>query len=202
MDTRDLAASGFTRTIFSLEDVFARQAVLLEKYRSIEGIPTDFDLHTAETQVWVKDFLWRVTEELAEAGEETRDETLRDEEFSDALHFLVELMLLVGMGPGDLATREVQDVFKEAPEVYAEVSQASMFWDVVYNLGLAGNCLKNKRWKQTQTFTDIVKFNGYLIEAFYSLMMVFHFHGLSWEQTLMMYESKSQINAFRQRSGY
>lgn len=97
-----------------LEAIFIRQRELMEKYHPIEeqqgllltpDIPVN--LHDPKGQARLKDFAWRVTEELGEAMNclknkpwkqtfmET-DEAHYKEEIVDALHFFVELCILSG----------------------------------------------------------------------------------------------------------
>jgi len=104
-----------------LEAIFDRQKELMEKYHPIEAandlllspdVPVDLD--SAKGQARLKDFAWRVTEELGEAmnclknkpWKQTQMLTDRDhfyEELADALHFMVELFILSGLDAKDVA---------------------------------------------------------------------------------------------------
>ena len=97
-----------------LDAIFARQRELMEKYHDIEkakgllqteDIPVNIDDHLGQARL--KDFAWRVTEELGEAmnclknkpWKQTQMETDRthyEEEIIDALHFFIELCILSG----------------------------------------------------------------------------------------------------------
>jgi len=96
-----------------LEIIFERQQELHEKYVDIEkakGILVSKDpvnLHTCHGQQIIKDFMWRITEELGEAAnclknkpwkttEMLTDEDHFKEELMDALHFFIELLILTG----------------------------------------------------------------------------------------------------------
>src|SRR5690606_22475595 len=106
------------------------------------------------------DFLWRVTEELGESyeanvlsvGQSDPDKLAMNgqhqvEELIDALHFLVELIILVDR---DWKwAREQLDMSSDQLEVPV-FDQPSAYWQVAYYLGMVGNTLKNKPWKQTQ----------------------------------------------------
>lgn len=116
-----------------LVQIFYRQQELMDKYHPIEAkngllqthdVPVD--LHSAAGQARLKDFAWRVTEEIGEAmnclknkpWKQTQmltDEVHYKEELIDALHFFVELFLLSGMGP--------QDVY----EMYFKKSEVNKF---------------------------------------------------------------------------
>lgn len=96
-----------------LTAIFEKQKSLHEKYVDIEtkkGILTSHgpvDLNTCHGQQIIKDFMWRVTEEIGEAAnclknkpwkstEMLTDEAHYKEELMDALHFFIELLILSG----------------------------------------------------------------------------------------------------------
>ena len=103
-----------------LQDVFNRQKELMEKYHDIEKkngllqtdkVPVDINSHMGQQRL--KDFAWRVTEELGEAmnclknksWKQTHFQTDVDhyyEELSDAFHFFIELCILSGLDAEDL----------------------------------------------------------------------------------------------------
>ncbi len=184
------------------EAIFNKQLVLAEKYRDIEGMGDLLDtlktnIDTAKGQKWIKDFAWRVTEELTEADEAmflyklNKDpEALKHyfEEVTDALHFFVELCIICGYNHKSFGD--------------ASTTSATISYDVIYELGLACNCLKNKPWKQTQMLTDRKKFFGYLDEAFYKLRGLFYQHNFDDEAIYNYYFKKNAVNKFRIRSKY
>lgn len=90
-----------------LEAIFGRQKELLEKYHNIElrsGLMQTEDcpvnLDDKRGQARIKDYAWRVTEELGEAldAKEQNDLPHFKEELIDGLHFLTELSILSGIG--------------------------------------------------------------------------------------------------------
>jgi len=103
-----------------LDAIFARQKELMEKYHEIEKasgllqteeIPVDMDSPAGQARL--KDFAWRVTEELGEAmnclkqkpWKQTHMETDTIhymEEIVDAFHFFIELCILSGLNADDL----------------------------------------------------------------------------------------------------
>ena len=102
-----------------LDAIFAKQKQLHEKYVSIEsdkGILTSLgtvDINTCKGQQIIKDFMWRITEEIGEAAnclknkpwktsEILTDEEHFKEELIDALHFFIELFILVGFDANSL----------------------------------------------------------------------------------------------------
>ena len=98
-----------------LDLIFSRQRELMEKYHEIEkangllqteDVPVN--IHDAAGQARLKDFAWRVTEELGEAmntlknkpwkqSQMLTDETHYLEEIADAFHFFIELCILSGL---------------------------------------------------------------------------------------------------------
>ncbi len=103
-----------------LELIFKRQTELMEKYHHIEktngllqteNVPVDIHNHLGQARL--KDFAWRITEEIGEAmnclknkpWKQTQmetDVTHYIEELVDAFHFFVELCILSGMTADDL----------------------------------------------------------------------------------------------------
>jgi len=102
--------------------VFARQRELMEKYHPIEkekgllqdeNIPVNIDSHLGQARL--KDFAWRVTEEIGEAMNCLKNKPWKQtqmqtdvhhylEEIVDAFHFFIELCILSGMSAEDLFT--------------------------------------------------------------------------------------------------
>ena len=105
-----------------LEAIFKRQTELMKKYHVIENkngllqtedVPVNLDC--AKGQARLKDFAWRLTEEIGEAmnclknkpWKQTQMETDKEhfyEEIADALHFFVELCILAGFDANTLAS--------------------------------------------------------------------------------------------------
>lgn len=103
-----------------LKIIWARQEELVLKYEPIEEanlktiLPKGaFDLNDCRSQQRLKDFAWRITEELGEAmnclknkpwkvTQMTTDETHYREELVDALHFFIELLMHSGFEPESL----------------------------------------------------------------------------------------------------
>lgn len=112
-----------------LPKIFSLQKELIEDYIKIEkGLPYPLNVNTKTSQSMIKDFTSRVVEELAEGYESLlsvnkltqasnlwlfnyNDSDLElmashlqnaNEEFADALHFMVELMIYVNLDPTDV----------------------------------------------------------------------------------------------------
>ena len=100
--------------------IFRRQLELMDKYHVIEqlngclqtqDVPVDIQSHCGQQRL--KDFAWRITEEIGEAMSCLKnkpwkstpmqtDVTHYKEEIADAFHFFIELCILSGIGPHDL----------------------------------------------------------------------------------------------------
>ncbi len=211
MDTKDLknlkipklSRAGAFPLIWDL------QLQLIEKYQVIEGLPLyPLNLDTKDNQELMKDFLARVTEELAEAYEAFNLGNVEDgkEELADALHFLVEAIIFTT----DIKT--FQGLF-QVPLEMALISKLTnradgytsfqyWFWDVTYHLNIARNNLRNKKWKQTQVLAQKALFLANLARAFEALLTGFNLVQMDEKDIFEVYYKKNRINRFRIKSKY
>ena len=204
-----------------LENIFQRQRELMAKYRVIEernGFPFltgDYpvNLHDAMSQHRIKDLFWRFTEELCEALDAYAEDGCRSdhvkEEIADAMHFLVEACIVIGIEPQVLSgvdTQKLEHLFTHSPYVsgidrtYLSASWA--FTDMMRTLGMAANCLKNKPWKTTHMLTDVDLFRARVSFAFRKFITFCKYMGLTADELYLLYFKKSEVNKFRQRSNY
>lgn len=122
MDIRDITQEP-EKTDNKLKTIFSLQKELLNHYQKIEGLPKyPIEVNVKSSQIILKDFIGRITEELAE-GLESLDKILMvkdkyqdvtrsgehykgtvvpmiqnfNEECADALHFAVELLIFSGV---------------------------------------------------------------------------------------------------------
>lgn len=232
MNVLDTAATVSIPAGGRLEAIFARQHELMEKYLPIERangmLETDsvpVNLQDRRGQARLKNFAWRTVEELTEATEALTlhpdDPTHFFEEEADALHFLVELLQLAGIGPEDIlstledrygattpeGTDVLQAIWDITPRVMAprQLIPQTIHWAsyrVVEDLGKAMNKLKLKPWKVSHVLTDVAEFHGHLVSAFESMVLLFKGVGLGPDEVTAMYFAKSEVNKFRQRSHY
>lgn len=97
--------------------IFERQLDKMLKYHVIEEknlgrtLPhAPFDLDDAACQERIKDFMWRITEELGEAANCLKNKPWKNthmttdkihflEEIVDSVHFMVELLIMIGFTP-------------------------------------------------------------------------------------------------------
>lgn len=202
-----------------LHEIFVEQRKLMEKYEEIEerngllqtkDIPVNLDDRKGQQRI--KDFFWRVTEELAEAWQAFEEGVQNHfyEEVADAFHFLVEVCILADYWAEppipDIADDCLEGWFAVTlPADNRPVSQLLMgykVFEIIQALGLAANCLKNKPWKQSHVLTDRDKFYYYLHSAFFNFISFCKSAGLTADSLYNMYFRKNQVNQFRQRSGY
>ena len=187
--------------------IFSRQRELAEKYSEIEGMgtllqETHKNIQTSFGQRWIKDFAWRVTEEITEALEAKKQIAFASselveqlslhyqEEMIDALHFLTELTIIAGYD---------EKLFSHS--VLPDLTPMNE-WEIVYRLGLMCNCLKNKPWKQTQMMTDTSKFEEYLRQTWLYYIQVMFKQGITILDIYDLYFKKNAVNKFRIRSKY
>jgi hypothetical protein len=226
MNINDVELQDQDTTKDRLELIFDKQRYLHKKYSLIEikngigcGILREgqFNIDDARSQALIKDFCWRVVEELAEAHEAyiLGEKDHSKEEVADAFHFLIELCIIVGLRPENLITtpRPGQDMLEHVFEYNMLTSEfhigfsdpiylCPILWSITQNLGLACNCLKNKAWKQTQMETDVKKFKKQIIIAFNDFIIFCLYMEMSENDLFKTYFKKSEVNKFRIRSKY
>lgn len=205
--------------------IFQRQQELWDKYHHIEvesgaRISEHFpvNLHDRRDQLQIKDYAWRVIEEVGEAIDASKTKDHYQEELVDGLHFLTELTILVGMdwnqiipdGSPVKATDHLEDLVIRAQDTTeavfgldsSETILPHLVSRLVVELGMMCNCLKNKPWKQSMMMTDEAAFYGRLREVWGIYVALLVNSGLDAEGITDTYLRKSQVNKFRQRSQY
>ena len=196
----------------SLKAIFERQRELMEKYHDIElksGLLQTEDcpvnLDDKRGQARIKDFSWRITEEIGEAldaleNEEGEAALLHfHEELIDGLHFLTEMTILTGYDISEKHTlKELieQGTYRDCYTLNDLVSDHVMY------LGMMCNCLKNKPWKQTMMKTNKENFYKHLELVWVNYIAILTSQDLTEEEITDIYLRKSQVNKFRQRSNY
>lgn len=203
-----------------LEAIFNRQKELMGKYHDIEkrsGLLQTEDcpvnLDDKRGQARLKDFAWRITEEVGEAldallGDDDMEHF--NEELVDGLHFLTELTILAGFEAKEVASLVVKS--KRPTEDSLDVickhvcsKEYNLPWDVtilIRNLGMLCNTLKNKPWKQSHMKTDKEAFKEKLGEVWGEYIHILVSSLGTAEEIADVYLKKSQVNKFRQRSNY
>ena len=196
----------------SLRAIFDRQKELMEKYHDIEfksGLMQTEDcpvnLDDKRGQARIKDFAWRITEEVGEALDAIENESGESallhfhEELVDGLHFLTEMTILTGYDLPEYTT--LKDLIEEGSyrDCYTLNDLVS---DHVMYLGMMCNCLKNKPWKQSMMKTNKENFYKHLKLVWSNYIAILTSQDLTEEEITDLYLRKSQVNQFRQRSNY
>ena len=208
----------FMSESFMLKKIFDRQKELMEKYHPIEksngllqteDVPVN--LHDRFGQARLKDFAWRVTEEIGEATASLLDDNIRDhffEEIADSLHFLVELMILSNVIPKEVIEMKDGLEFLFDNEYLTEGVEGNITeikihaYNIIEDLTRAMNCLKQKPWKQTHMETDVPRYSMFILCTFVLFIRFCKVAGMTPEILYSMYFRKSEVNRFRQRSNY
>ena len=196
----------------SLKAIFERQRELMVKYHDIElksGLLQTEDcpvnLDDKRGQARIKDFSWRITEEIGEALDALENESGESallhfhEELIDGLHFLTEMTILTGYDITKDYT--LHDLIEEGTH-RDSYTLNDLVSDHGCYLGMMCNCLKNKPWKQTMMKTNKENFYNHLKLVWTNYMAILTSQDLTEEEITDIYLRKSQVNQFRQRSNY
>ena len=213
-----------------LDLMFDRQHHLAIKYLPIEDAngllqTKDFPvvLDDRKGQARLKDFAWRISEELYEATDALVQHPDNVEHFLeemiDSIHFFIEMNLLCGITPDkireyysmpkDIDSLEYLEKVANTVETLSkeEISNTPVslliYVTIGQCIGNAMNRLKNKPWKQTHMVTDIQAFYDCLMPTWVGYFRVLgHKYGLEAKDIFTLYFKKSEVNKFRIRSGY
>lgn len=182
--------------------ILERQTQLEDRYWAIEmRTKKVFGVNERNGQIMIKDFLWRITEEIGEALEAgTNGEGVDKiaEELADGLHFVAGLCVI-------LDKRGCFHAGWDNPQAVGSVRR------VVESLGKLGNTLKMKPWKQTEVLTDENQFNHLLVEVVRNYLDLFS-QAVAQDTDITpdyyrrrifnLYWKKSEVNLFRIASKY
>jgi len=210
VDSRDIQQDFILKGKNLTAELLREQEALLTKYKVIEGLPDwPLNLDLPQNQIIVKDFIARVTEELAEADEYFRRinegelglQELMQEEIIDALHFFLGVLILVGKD--NVVFDLDQSQLSMDDPVYLPFGLNNIMHEINYYIFIARNELKNKPWKQTQLPTDKETFFDRLRQAGVMInVMLYSNLRLTSEEIYTNYMKKNTINKFRQKSQY
>lgn len=192
----------------ALQAIFNRQRELMTKYHDIElksGLMQTEDcpvnLDDKRGQARIKDFSWRITEEIGEALDALYEEGGESgllhfhEELIDGLHFLTEMTILTGI---DTSNWTLDNLLKKS----SRQPLTELISRFIQVLGMMCNCLKNKPWKQTMMKTNRENFYNHLQQVWEVYISILASQGFTEEDITDIYFKKSQVNKFRQRSNY
>lgn len=202
-----------------LKAIFDRQKSLMDKYHDIElksGLLQTEDcpvnLDDKRGQARIKDFSWRVTEELGEALDARNNNEHYQEELIDGLHFLTELTILAGENYDTIIPPSVprytedhlEDMVENSRNLIHDYTSNLSDWvsGFIEQLAMMCNCLKNKPWKQSMMKTDREAFYRRLTNSWCCYITILVISGMGAKDIANVYLKKSQVNQFRQRSNY
>ena len=77
-----------------------------------------------------------------------------------------------------------------------------LIYRIAEELFEAGNCMRNKAWKQTQVPIDLDHFLEELADALHFFIQLFIEIGIDEKKLCGLYFKKAAVNRFRQRSKY
>lgn len=215
-----------------LDMIFMRQHELMKKYLPIErrnglliceDVPVNIDDRFGQARL--KDFFWRITEELTEAVDACRVHghipNHAYEELADSLHFMVEALILSGIpsssimiGRYDCSSQLIEpDTTDKLFAIYStpvewhdqrqtNAKLENYIYEAVHAIGCASNCLKQRPWKQTHQLTDLDKYKNWVVLGLVWIIKTFRYLKVPPEDIFAMYWKKSEVNKFRQRSNY
>jgi len=196
--------------------IFARQSELIEKYHPIEvevlgrTVPKrPFDLHDPVCQEALKARAWWFTEEIGEAFDALHEanQTKFLEEFSDALHFITELLIFAEVDPNrvhlSIMPKDWGVDMVEGVAGWEHVALKLRAFAIIGELAMGMWQLRNKPWKRSQVLTDIEHFQQRLVIAYSGFLALMIKHcNMDLEDIAVLYLRKSEVNRFRIRTHY
>jgi hypothetical protein len=184
----------------NLDFIENKQMEIMFQYEPTEKeIFKNFDIDTYEDQEIFKKYCWRVTEEISEALEDTEHPQHFKEEIVDAFNFLIELYNLYGWSVKSL--NKLDYIPYTSNKISITVLNLACL-DLIKQLGLTANLLKNRKWRQSQYLVDLLIFEKrfHLIwDYFINLLSV---SGISKQELFDQWSLKYQVNIFRLSSNY
>ncbi len=196
-----------------LQEIFAKQNELFKRfspievsngigYALVEGKP--FDLDCRFWQALFKEQAWRITEEVFEcldaitAGQRGEDR----EEAIDVLHFVVELFIKANRMPsepvGQIGPDKLMRLYNASSNCFIAKNAAN---ELMSELGMTMNKLKNKPWKQSRKETDAVAFYRGLDKVFLCTLALCKSLDMSHSDIYETYMGKAAKNNTRIDSG-
>lgn len=193
----------FTPFPVTISEIFMYQKALKFQYEpEAKEIFENFDLDCHEDQEVFKKYCWRITEELGEALEAAynreKDHVL--EEFIDAFNFTIELFLLIGWEP--YKQLEPQGVVALKDKSVHVGRTAECMQEIVYDLTMCANLLKNRQWRQSQYLVDMHVFEKRMQTLWRTIFIAAGDLGLTEKDLYDLWTLKYQVNKFRIETKY
>lgn len=185
----------FKPKYYSLKEIFQKQKEIKFLYEpGAKEIFEFFDIDTYEDQETFKRYCWRITEELMEALEDRRNIKHFQEELIDGYNFLIELYLLYGWTEEDMDKTPIEWRQYETIE--------SVILEIIYQIGITANLLKNREWRRSEYLVDLYLFEPRFKKIWYNYMKLFDLLGMDEKKVSELWSLKYQVNLFRIRTNY
>lgn len=182
-----------------LAEIFNHQRQLMGRFHHIEvgNLPelrdpaytAPLDINLMRAQLRLKEYAWRVTEELIES-KLTHDLEKAQEEVIDALHFMVEMFILLGLEA---------DFFDVDPE--PDFFVGDTFQTFLAKIGMTMNMLRFRPWKQTAQATDREKFLFNIRSCWFRFVDIFAELAMTPDDVYLAYIGKNKVNHERINDG-
>lgn len=188
-----------------LREIFKKQAELMEKYWTK---PVLEDIDTLKGAQEIRKYSKYTCEELAEAYEARWNLDHVQEELIDALHFLVEKLLISNLTFDKILTYSWMDEstmwekIKSNAEDRAMLDKEFYFWKAAYWTNIPDNRLRNKEWKNEQIATNRELFYKECSTWFFAFLIALFDLWINEDKLWDLYSRKNQVNHFRINSNY
>jgi hypothetical protein len=198
----------------ALVEIFARQTALLQKFHAIElqNLPhtyrpslghtfVDYDLNSVGGQDRLRSLAWRIVEEIAELRTAYAATPAQDykAEVADAFHFLIEFFIVVGLVPSDFEYDRTEPlVLADSIHCSGVFRTPECEWmEVIRELGMVINLLKNRPWKRSFHGVDCQRFRNEIRWLLQSFLRAAYSMGISAAELGDLYMGKAAVNAER-----
>lgn len=182
----------------NLERIFHDQEKLMYLYEPVlEDKVKNFDINIFEDQELIKGFLLqRVIEELVEACISFEKKDHFEEEVVDAFNFLVESYILYGYRSKDLDSWIDEDRNLNYKDKKLSILQ------VIEQIGLTCNLLKNRPWRKSQYVVDLLVFEREFKKIWINFNSMCDSFNILKKDLIKLWSLKYQVNLFRLKSQY
>ena len=188
-----------------LREIFNKQKELMEKYWTK---PVWDDIDTLKWAQEIRKFSKYTIEELSEAYEAWDNLDHTHEELIDALHFLVEKLMIANLD-FDKVLKYSQRVewliwedVKKCADFFKNKDKEFYYWKAAYRANIADNRLRNKEWKNEQIATNRELFYKECSTWFFSFLIALYNLWINEDKLRDLYSRKNQVNHFRIKSNY
>lgn len=186
----------------SLAEIERKQMEVMFQYEPSEReVFENFDIDVYEDQETFKKYCWRVTEELAEALEDTTHPNHFKEEIVDAFNFLMELYNLYGWSVTDLVSEDIKPN-PDQSNIQDTALLERLTMKVIKQIGLTANLLKNRKWRQSQYLVDLLIFERRFRLVWMYFKELLASMGISDKELFDLWSLKYQVNLFRLSTHY